>query len=382
MNKLPNFLNIIFLLFLSVGLRFYIIKLLASENRLFVFLIILTIFSIGIYLIPQTARIIGETTGVLKNRTGLAGGFLQSLGTAFPDMVIGVVAAILSLQVIGQDYLKAINLAIIAASTTFGSNIYNILHAAWCIYRQNKADKLNRQVFMFPYIKNSGLVTPLAQHKLKPLIKEIDASLTILTFLSLLTASVALNMVIFGKVNQVPQGIKGDLYQLTKSIGFIILALSLAIIFIFRKSHHEKFEDENNGYNNFSNFRLWSLVGISGIIILFSAESIIEAVSKFSEITHFPYVLAGVITALIGCLGEMVVIHDFTVHPKGRITDALIGIAMDNIVTTMGAAFIAILGGIFLGSDALIIIFVMILFSNTLLMGQISQLKNFYLASK
>jgi hypothetical protein len=53
--------------------------------------------------------------------------------------------------------------------------------------------------------------------------------------------------------------------------------------------------------------------------------------------------------------------------------------AMDNIVTTMGASIVAIMGGIFLGGNALILIFVLILTLNTTLIWQIAKLKNFYL---
>ena len=49
---------------------------------------------------------------------------------------------------------------------------------------------------------------------------------------------------------------------------------------------------------------------------------------------------------------------------------------MDNIVTTLGASIVAIMGGIFLGSSALILIFVIILASNTILISQISRMKN------
>jgi len=45
-------------------------------------------------------------------------------------------------------------------------------------------------------------------------------------------------------------------------------------------------------------------------------------------------------------------------------------------VITMGAAIVAIMGGIFLGGNSLIIIFVVILASNTVLVQQISRLKN------
>jgi hypothetical protein len=72
-------------------------------------------------------------------------------------------------------------------------------------------------------------------------------------------------------------------------------------------------------------------------------------------------------------------VHNFTINPKGRIGDAVVGVAMDNIVTTMGAAIVAIMGGIYLGGNALILIFVLILTLNSTLMWQISKLKNFYL---
>jgi len=66
-------------------------------------------------------------------------------------MVIGVVAAIASLQVRNTDYVRAINLAIIAASTTFGSNIYNIIYAVWCVFRQNLANTKSKTILMFPF---------------------------------------------------------------------------------------------------------------------------------------------------------------------------------------------------------------------------------------
>ena len=145
---------------------------------------------------------------------------------------------------------------------------------------------------------------------------------------------------------------------------------------MFRKNHQsEPVSEEGNPYLHSHTLLIWlELIG-AGIIILLAAESLVETMRVFSELTHFPYVLTGIATAFIGCLGEMIVIHHLTVHPQGRIADAITGVAIDNIVTTMGASFIAILGGIFLGSDALIIIFVLILFSNTLLMYQITNLK-------
>jgi hypothetical protein len=44
----------------------------------------------------------------------------------------------------------------------------------------------------------------------------------------------------------------------------------------------------------------------------------------------------------------------------------------------MGAAIVAIMGGIFLGGNALILIFVIILALNTMLIWQISRLKNYF----
>ncbi|MFH1838036.1 MAG: hypothetical protein ABH808_00855 [Candidatus Kuenenbacteria bacterium] len=79
---------------------------------------------------------------------------------------------------------------------------------------------------------------------------------------------------------------------------------------------------------------------------------------------------------LIGCFGEMIVIHNFLINPKGHIGDAVVGVAMDNIVTTLGASIVAIMGGIFLGGNSLILIFIIILTANTFLIEQISKLKN------
>jgi len=79
------------------------------------------------------------------------------------------------------------------------------------------------------------------------------------------------------------------------------------------------------------------------------------------------------------CLGEIIVVHNFSVNPSGRIGDAIVGVAMDNIVTITGASIVAIMGGIFLGGSSIIMIFVLILCLNTVLIWQISDLKNFFL---
>ncbi len=366
-------------LVLGLCLRFFLKPALESDNHMFVWLLVVAMLGVGVYLILQTAEVIEKTTGVLKDRTGLAGGLLQAVGTAFPDMVIGVVSAVLSLQAAATDYTRSINLAIIAASTTFGSNIYNILHAAWCVYRQNKADKLGKNVLMFPGLKMGGELIPLKKHKVKPGLVEINAAMEIAVYLGLLTLMVAVGMVLFGKVEKSDalQMFPGDLYQLTKPIGLVVLAASLVIIYFFRKSHatHDS-EGEENYYFNRTSARIWLDLFLSGFVILLAAEGLVEAVTKFSELTGVPYVLTGIGTALVGCLGEMIVIHNFSVHPKGRLADAITGVVMDNVVTIIGACLISLIGGIFLGSDALIIIFVIVLFSKILLMHEVAELKD------
>jgi len=49
---------------------------------------------------------------------------------------------------------------------------------------------------------------------------------------------------------------------------------------------------------------------------------------------------------------------------------------MDDIVTILGASVVAIMDGVFLGGNSLILIFIIILTANTLLIEQISRLKN------
>ena len=88
----------------------------------------------------------------------------------------------------------------------------------------------------------------------------------------------------------------------------------------------------------------------------------IHAIEALSYLFHIPPVITGVFAGLIGCLGEILVIHNYTVNPKGRIGDALIGVGMDNIVTTLGAAIVAMMGGIFLGGSSLIVIFSILTF--------------------
>jgi hypothetical protein len=102
----------------------------------------------------------------------------------------------------------------------------------------------------------------------------------------------------------------------------------------------------------------------------------VKAIEVFSNLTHIPLVIAGLMAGIIGCFGEMLIVHNFSIHPKGRIGDAVVGVAMDNIMTVMGASIVAIMGGIFFGGNSLVLIFIIILTGNTLLIGQISKLKN------
>jgi Ca2+/Na+ antiporter len=297
-------------------------------------------------------------------------------------MILGVVAAVISLRLVSTDYPAAINYAIIAAATTFGSNIYNIGHAVWCVYRQNLSNQKGKPILMFPFIKKLGTVTPIKDHKVKPSLGEFDNSIDILNVLTLLTAAVAISMVLFGRLSNPPSGMSGDLYQLVRPVGFVILILCIFAIYYFRKSKKEESrlgeEEEENYYHKKSIPTIFVHLLFSGIAILFAAETMVNAVKVFSDLTGLPFVMTGVLAGIIGCLGEMIVIHNFTVNPKGRIGDAIVGVSMDNIVTTMGAAIVAIMGGIFLGGNALILIFVIILALNTMLIWQISRLKNYF----
>lgn len=386
MNIFKNrFAHILFLVICALFLRFYLEGFIEEPNAIWIrmtSILIILLFG-GFFVLKGVAEVIEETTEVLSQRTKIASGLLQSLGTAFPDMVLGVVAAIISLSLVKTDYPRAINFAIIAAATTFGSNIYNIAHAAWCVHRQNLANKKDGNVLMIPYTKIAGTVIPMKDHKTKPSLREIDTSVDILNVLTILTAIVAISMVIFGQVQNPPENTKGDLYQLIWPVGYVILALSILAMYIFRKSKREnilveEIKIEERYYEKKSTWVILINLIISGIAILLTAEVMVKAVQSFCAITGTPFVVAGVLAGIIGCIGEMIVVHNFTVNPKGRIGDALVGVAMDNIVTTMGASIVAVMGGIFLGGNALILIFVIILALNSVLIWQISKLKNYF----
>ena len=334
------------------------------------------------FVLKGMAEIVEETTGVLSKRTKLAGGMLQSIGTAFPDMALGVVAAVVSLRLVKTDYLGAVNFAIIAAATTFGSNIYNIGYAIWALFRQNMANSLKKQIKIIPFL-NAGMVTPIKDQKVKPHIKELNVSIRVLTVLTLLTAVVAGSMVIFGKIQSPPVGMSGDLYQLIKPAGIVIFLLCILVMWIFRKNHRpeesQEIIREEKYFEKQSMGIIFLYLFFAGVTILLAAEAMVNAISVLCVITGLPTVVAGVMAGLIGCLGEIITIHNFTINPEGRLGDAVVGVAMDNVVTMMGASIVAMMGGIFLGGTALILIFVFILMLNTMLIEQISKLKDAYI---
>ncbi len=380
--------HVILLVASALFLRFYLVHFLEEGNFLWlrVFGIVFIMGFGAFFVLKGIAQIIEETTEVLSERTKIASGLLQSLGTAFPDMVLGITAALISLRYLKEDYGLAINFAIIAAATTFGSNIYNIAHAILCVFRQNISNKKGRPIPMMPGIKQMGTVTPMKDHTRKPSLPEIEGALDVLNVLTVLTAAVVLSMVIFGQVKNSPPNISGDLYQLIKPMGFVLLCLCLVIIYHFRKTKREHvlvetIVREERYYEKKPTWVILGYLAVSGVAILFTAEGMIRAIESFCSITGTPFVVAGVLAGIIGCMGEMVVVHNFTVNPKGRIGDALVGVAMDNVVTTMGAAIVAVMGGIFLGGNSLILIFVIILTLNAVLIWQISKLKNYFLSS-
>ena len=240
---------------------------------------------------------------------------------------------------------------------------------------------------MFPLIKQGGTVRPMAEHLQKPSLEELDSAMDIFNVLTILTATVAVAMVIFGRVENPPPAINGDLYQLIRPVGFVILVLCVLILYYFRKTKRkgylpEEIIEEKKYYQNQPNILILANLLLAGAAILLAAESMVKAVEVFCNITGMPFVVAGVLAGVIGCLGEIMVVHNFSVHPKGRISDAVVGVGMDNIVTTLGASIVAVMGGIFLGGNALILVFVVILTLNSILLWQVSKLKNYVLITK
>ncbi len=374
----------------AVLLRFGLLPILEETHNIWIlgFLSAIIILAGTLLVLTKTADIIEETTEVLSERTKLAGGLLQSLGTAFPDMVLGIIAAIISMRYRTTDFGRSINYAIIASATTFGSNIYNIGHAAWCIFRQNLADTKQKVTMMFPGIPAGGTLKPINSHKVIPTIGEVSTAESLLTTLTVLTAFVAICMVIFGKVDSTINPTTGDLYQLLAPVGFVVFLIAIASLWFFRKNmrdterHTDKIDIEERFYAKQPTYVSLIALAIAGVAILFAAESMVKTIEIFCTATGIPFVIAGVLAGIIGCLGEMLVVHNFSISPKGRIGDAIVGVAMDNIVTILGASIVSIMGGIFLGGNALILIFIIILSLNMVLLWQISKLQRTILMVK
>jgi hypothetical protein len=372
---------LITLLVCTVFIRFILLHFLET-NFPFVIRIIVSIMILGIgafFVLKKSADLIEETTEVLSERTKLASGLLQSIGTAFPDMVLGIIAAVISLQARSTDLASSISYAIIAASTTFGSNIYNMGHAAWCVYRQNLANTLNHDVKMFPFLASAGILRPIHTHANIPSPEETSTVLQLIHHLSLLTAVVALCMIIFGKTGNLNVNM-GEIYQLTQPVGLIIFIVSVFIMFRFRKTkrpvnQESEMKIAENYFRKKTMLIIFICLVIAGISILFTAESMIYAIQVISELFKIPVFIVGTLSGIVGCLGEMIVVHDYSVHSNGRLGDALIGVVMDNIVTIMGAAIVAMIGGIFLGGRDLLFLFVLILLVNTTLLWQVSILQ-------
>jgi hypothetical protein len=378
MNRLALYGVLLF----SAGIVRFVLTQLLSLNQPSVVQCIASIIILALgalFILKQSAGIIEETTEVLSERTKLAGGLLQAIGTAFPDMILGIIAATISVRLKSTDTVASLNYAVIASATTFGSNIYNIGHASWCVFRQNLANIKNHTVLMFPFFPKGGEVKPIAKHEILPTPEEASSALQTIHHLSLLTAVVAISMVIFGKLPFISKTI-GEVYQLTQPIAIIIFLLSVLMLYRFRKTKRpqnpkQSVQYEENYYRGKSTWILLGCLGIAGIAILLSAESMIRAIQTISDLFRIPLFVVGTASGIIGCLGEMIVIHNFSTQGNGRLGDALTGVVMDNIVTIMGASIVAMIGGIFLGGRSLLLLFVLILMVNTTLLWQVSVLQ-------
>jgi hypothetical protein len=82
-------MHIVSLLVFALLLRFYLIGFLEEHYNLWfrIFDVVL-IIGVGTFILKEIAEVIEETTEILSERTKIASGLLQSLGTAFPDMVM------------------------------------------------------------------------------------------------------------------------------------------------------------------------------------------------------------------------------------------------------------------------------------------------------
>jgi len=150
----------------------------------------------------------------------------------------------------------------------------------------------------------------MSQHQNLPKVKELDAAMSVLSGLSVLTAVVAISMVVFGKVAEVPQGMTGDLYRLVRPMGGVILGLCGGLVWYFRKSERgknavEKIAQEEKYYHRQPAVVMWGHLMVAGIAILLVAESMIRAVQVVAEISGIPLVVVGVLTGIIGCMEKL-----------------------------------------------------------------------------
>ena len=78
-------------LVIAIGIRFFLLNWLEASDSVIVQLgLAVAILAAGAFLVlKKAADVIEETTEVLSERTQIASGVLQSLGTAFPDMACG-----------------------------------------------------------------------------------------------------------------------------------------------------------------------------------------------------------------------------------------------------------------------------------------------------
>lgn len=369
-------LNISVIVAISLLLRYLDFGFIESSSRTSSIVAILIALGVGTYVIFLISEIIEETTAVLRKRTGLAGGLIQAVGTAFPDMIIGVTAALMSIQIFNTNYQLAISYAIIAASATFGSNIYNMGFAAFCIMRQNVANRTHQKTRFLPVVGRT-YISPMDDHESRPNLIEINVAIRVIASLSVLTALIAILMVLFGK-SPAPAGFVGELYGLKPLIGIGVFATAVAILLKFSKNYSEDFGVQDNFFQKFPTILIWLVLLVCAGSIFLTAETMVEAVNHACILFNIPVVIGGTLAGIIGCLAEMIVVYKFTVNPMGRIGDAVVGVAMDNIITVIGASLVAIMGGIFLGGSSLIVIFVLILTVNMLLVWQVSELKDFY----
>src|SRR5476649_2273595 len=107
--------ELVFLLAAAAICNFALTRVLNRNNVVVTLAEIVLIIVIGAgFVLKRTADIIEETTDVLSHRTKTSSGVLQSIGTAFPDMSLGIMAAVLSLNLASSDLSRSINYAIIA----------------------------------------------------------------------------------------------------------------------------------------------------------------------------------------------------------------------------------------------------------------------------